>query len=266
MRIYEIYDEESNLSIGTLLYYEKDNRYIIELQNYLDEWTAPLLFTRQVADKEYTILYELSYIWVKERVIPSGRQNINSILLHHKLKEYREIDFLEISEGRCSQDSLCVKKRHDLPDYVKKRLSRNIRECLITDDNQLLCFFMDGTTKKIDVLRMSDVDCVKKIKDNEQVFKTAQVGTGGYGVLFNDALELSSRRLYEAGDAIPISLNDFMSFVKSNILDTSESCNLLECSRQNLSYLVKEQYIHPIKDNVKGNLYLKGDILLMDKR
>lgn len=266
MRIYDIYDEESDLSIGTLLYYEKDNRYIIELQDYLDEWTAPLLFTRQVADNDYTILYELSYIWVKERVIPSGRQNINSILSHHKLKEYCEIDFLEISEGRCSQDSLCVKRIYDLPGYVKERLSRNIRECMITEDNQLLCFFVDGTTKKINLLKMTDVAHVEKIRNNGQVLNTAKVGNGGYGILFNDTLELSARSLYEVGKAVPISLDDFILFVKSNVLDTSDSCDLLECSRQNLSYLAKEKYIKSIKDNVRGNLYLKGEILLLDRK
>ncbi len=39
------------------------------------------------------------------------------------------------------------------------------------------------------------------------------------------------------------------------------SCNILECSRQNIAYMVKQQHLVPIKENVKGNLYLKGDIL-----
>lgn len=36
MKIYEIYDEENELSIGALLYYEKERKFIVELQEYLE--------------------------------------------------------------------------------------------------------------------------------------------------------------------------------------------------------------------------------------
>ena len=48
MKIFEIIDEENNMSIGVLQYYEKEKNCIIELQENLDEWTAPLLFTSYV--------------------------------------------------------------------------------------------------------------------------------------------------------------------------------------------------------------------------
>ena len=48
MKIFEIIDAELELSMGVLLYYEKEKTCIIELQEYLDEWTAPLLFTSYV--------------------------------------------------------------------------------------------------------------------------------------------------------------------------------------------------------------------------
>ena len=56
--------------------------------------------------KIYTIPRDISFLWVKERVIPSGRQNIKAILTQHHMETYDEIVILEISEGRCSQDSL----------------------------------------------------------------------------------------------------------------------------------------------------------------
>ena len=88
MKIYEIYDEESDMSLGILMYYEKSKGYVIELQSYLDEWSAPLLFSKYVKENIYTIPSDVSFLWVKERVIPSGRQNINDILKWHNLKEY----------------------------------------------------------------------------------------------------------------------------------------------------------------------------------
>ncbi len=68
------------------------------------------MFTYLIKQNKYTVPSEISYLWVKERIIPSGRQNINSILNNHKLKEYSEIDFLELAEGRCAQDHLYVRK------------------------------------------------------------------------------------------------------------------------------------------------------------
>lgn len=261
MKIYEIYDEENNLSVGVLIYYEKKASYVIELQEELDEWTAPLLFSTYVKKGIYTMSSELSYLWVQERVIPSGRQNIGSILKTHRLKEYDEMKFLELSEGRCSQDGLCIKKLGELPLYAKNRAKKNITECFITDDNNILCFFLNGEIKKIDIAKLSYLEGIKSVINNRDVFESAKVGVGGYAIVFNDVIEISARDIYEEGLLIPLTINDFLAFAKKNILDTSESCYELECTRQNLSYMIKEKQISPIKENVKGNLYLKGSIL-----
>ena len=87
-------------------------------------------------------------MWVKERIIPSGRQNIGDILNNHKLKEYDEMKFLELSNGRCSQDSLYIKKAEKLPEYVIKRQKDNLKDCTVLADFHLLCFFNDDTTRK----------------------------------------------------------------------------------------------------------------------
>ena len=54
MKIFQIIDEENALLAGILLYYEKAKTCIIELPEYLDEWTAPLLFASYVKKKIYT--------------------------------------------------------------------------------------------------------------------------------------------------------------------------------------------------------------------
>lgn len=53
MKIYEILDEENRSSVGVLLYYEKKREFIVELQESLDEWTAPLLFSGLVNNIEF---------------------------------------------------------------------------------------------------------------------------------------------------------------------------------------------------------------------
>jgi len=261
MKIYEIYDEENSLSIGTLLYYSKEKTFIIELQDYLDEWTAPLLMTSYVKKGIFTIPSDTSFIWVRGRIIPSNRQNISSILKTHGLKEYDEMAFLEISEGKCCQDSMYIRKLTEIPEYVSKRAQKNIIECYPTGENQLLCFFADDTIKKIDLTQQTDIPDIDKIIKNKLLFESVKIGAGGYCITFNDSIEISARVLIERGETIPLTVNDFMLFLKNNVVDTSESCVLLECSRQNLSYMVKEKYLKPIKENVKGNLYLKGDVI-----
>lgn len=87
------------------------------------------------------------------------------------------------------------------------------------------------------------------------------VGTGGCFITFNDSIDIPADALYEAGITLPLSLNDIISFAPNNLLDTSDSCTLLNCTRQNVSYLAKRSQLTPAKENVNGNLYLKGDVL-----
>lgn len=261
MKIYEIIDEELSLSIGVLLYYEKEGTWIIELQGYLDEWNAPLLLSGYVKKKIYTIPRDVSLLWVRERIIPPGRQNIQSILSEHKLREYDERRFLELSGGRCSQDSMYIRKREDLPEYVTERMRRNLQDCLISSDTEMLCFFRDGAVRKIDLSDLSEMEGAEKLRRNRDLFLSGRILAGGYGVTFDNAVDIPAAALYRIGLSIPLKMDHFLSFARKNVLDTSEACRTLDCSRQNLSYLVGEGRIAPIRTQVRGNLYLKGDVL-----
>lgn len=101
MKTYEITDSERREAIGMLLYYEREKTFIAELKDYLDEWTAPLLFAGLVKKNIYTVPRDLTLAWVRERLIPPGRQNIDAILSRHHLREYYEMNMLELSEGKC---------------------------------------------------------------------------------------------------------------------------------------------------------------------
>lgn len=261
MKIYDMFDEENNTSVGVLCYYEKSGACIIELCENLDEWTAPLLFTSYVRRGIYTILQDISLIWVRERVIPSGRQNIGSILSHHRLKEYDEMKLLELSGGRCSQDSLCIRRLDEIPEYVAARAAGNVTECIVNEMGYLICFFADGSVKKVDLQSLGAEDGVDKVLRNRDVLRSGKVGVGGYSVIFNDSIEISARLLYSVGQKLSLTKEDFDTFVTRNILDTTDCCNMMDCSRQNIAYMVNEGQITPVKENVRGNLYLKGDVL-----
>ena len=115
--------------------------------------------------------------------------------------------------------------------------------------------------KKIALHEMKRVEDLDKVIRNEKVYQSGKVGTGGYYVTFNDSIDIPAAALYEEGCRIPLKIDDFKTFVEKNILDTTQSCNLLGCSRQNLAYLVNQKCLTSVKEEVRGNLYMKGDVL-----
>jgi len=261
MRLYEIKDDENVRSVGTLIYYEKAGAFIIELQEYLDEWTAPLLFTKYVKDGIYTIPRDISFLWVRERIVPESRQNIGSILSRHRLKAYDEMKFLEISNGRCSQDSMYIKRIGEMPAYVSERVSKNLTDCIPLDDHILLCFFAEGTVKKVSLGKLTSVKDIDKLLRNEDLYLSCTIGPGGYSATFNDSIDIPASLLYTAAESIPFCASDFITFAQRGLTDTTESCGILECSRQNLDYMLSRNQLRPVKNDVKGNLYLKGDVI-----
>lgn len=265
MKNYAIYDKdlERDSAIGYLFYYEKADSFIIELCEDLDEWDAPLLFQKFIREKRYTISREASLMWVRERVIPSGRQNIGSILKNHKLKSYSEMALLNLSKGRCSQDNCYIIEisEEEIPKDILDRRKKNIWECFPTEDNQLLCLFKDDVVQKVNLsLLYKQYVELSHILRNRAVFDTVKVGVGGYSIVLNDSFEIQALDLRTIGTEIPLTSNDFYNFIQRNVTDTTKACDMLQCTRQNLSYMVKEEKIKPIIRGTKENLYLKGEV------
>lgn len=265
MKSYAIYDEDLNriLPIGYLFYYEKANSFIIELCEDLDEWDAPLLFQGLVKRGIFTISEEISQMWVRERVIPSGRQNIGLILKNHKMKEYKEMAFLAMNEGRCIQDNCYIKEvfAGEIPEDITSRMNKNIAECFMTEDNQLLCMFRDNTVRKVELEKLVDKNRdVSYILEKEELREHIEIGVGGYSVVFNKMVDIMVSELREIGTLIPLTAKDFYNFVRRNVVDTPKAYERLNCTRQNLSYMVNEGKLTPIVYGAKGNLYSKGDI------
>ena len=265
MKSYAIYDEELErlLPIGYLFYYEKSESFIIELCEDLDEWEAPLLFQKLVREKKYTVSREYSLLWIKERVIPSGRQNIGSILKNHRLKKYSEMALLNLSKGRCSQDNCYITEvsKTEIQENIKERMKKNVLECFPTEDNQMLCLFKDDVVMKVDLLKLLDeYKDLSYVVKNRNLLDSVKVGVGGYSIIFNDSIEIQVSDLRDNGVRIPLTSKDFYTFVGRNVIDTTRTCEMLECSRQNLSYLIRMDKIEPIIRGEKENLYLKGEV------
>ena len=259
MKSYEIIDESLQLSIGVLLYYEKSGAAVIELEEQVDEWTAPLLLADYIRRKIYTIPTEISRLFIEERIVPSGRQNIGTILRKYHMKEYEAIKLLEISEGRCSQDSLAIRKIEMLPDYVIKRQQHNVCEAEVIAPDTLLAIFRDETVRRISLKSLEDTVGMDKVLGNPQLRDCMSLVPGGYGIAFDRSAEIPAEVLYNRGILMPITAEELYSFAQKNLRDTSECCASLACSRQNLAYYTKNKSLKAVKAEVKGNLYRRGE-------
>ncbi|WP_035767620.1 hypothetical protein [Butyrivibrio sp. NC2002] len=265
MKVYEIFDEyiSRTKEIGFLLYYEKADAFVIELRHGLTEWEAPLLFTYYVKKGIYTIPKEAAALWVKERVLPCGRQNLGMILRTHKLAEYNEAKILALGKGRSSQDECYIKeiKEDKLPDWVKQRQKTNIKECFLSGKDRIVCICEDGGVfagKVSDLITFNSK--IRSVIDNERLLSTLRADAGGYGIVFNDSITVDKTSLLSVLKKLDVTADDFYSFAGNNVLSTKEACLLFECTRQNLAYMIKTDALHPIKTGGNENLFLKGDV------
>ena len=125
--------------------------------------------------------------------------------------------------------------------------SVKVVEAVPLDNMELLVFFEDGKIKKFDVKALlKDYPEFKELK-NPDLFRLVKVEPGGYGVSWNADLDCSEGELYENGDDIPLTMADFLSFVRYNLMTTNEATQLLDCSRQNNEYLIRREKLHPVR-------------------
>ena len=264
MRVFVIHDDEIDKNgIGYLFHYERSNKFIVEIKDNLNEWNAPLLFSALVKRGIYTIPQNISRLWIEERVIPSGRQNIGMILKNAKLKKYNEGRLLALSKGKSSQDSCYIReiKEDEIPEWVKKRQADNIIEAFPIEDNRIVCMLNNDTTIEVNLKNcLEEVPKLYSILSKDRLLSTLKVDAGGYGVTFNETISIDKRILLEHGVILPIYAHVFQDFVRHSIVNTTETCSILECTRQNLAHLIKTDVLHPLKEGWRENMFLKGEV------
>lgn len=100
-----------------------------------------------------------------------------------------------------------------------------IRSLSTTKDLHLIAQFDDGTIKSYDVEKLSKRNKVFKVFESKpDLFAKAKVDAGGYGVVWNEALDLSSDEIWANGETIDNSFNGLLAFSDaSRIWDLNES-------------------------------------------
>lgn len=81
------------------------------------------------------------------------------------------------------------------------------------DNFRLSVQFAEGITKIYDVSQLfKKWDAFHPLKDNPDIFYKIQVDVGGYGVIWNDDLDISCDELYANGTIIKTPFDGLMSF------------------------------------------------------
>ena len=265
MKIFAIRDEaEHKRDLAWLLYYEGAKKFYIELPEDADPWQTPLLLSSFAKRGERSVNSYWSELWVRQRIIPSDRQNIGQILKEHHLKEYDEYGLLMLSMGRCAQDDyyLAPITEESLPPEILKRFEQRIEDLVPLEKNRLLVFFRDGSVKKCDLTAMFEKESDYAILTKQPAyFRNVQLQPGGHGIQWSDRLTVSDHELYAMGVAVPLTLEDFRSFVAERIVNAQEAAELLGCSRQYINELVKSCKLQPVKVSEKSTLFWKSDLL-----
>ena len=91
-------------------------------------------------------------------------------------------------------------------------------------DLKLSVQFTNGTTKIYDVSPLMQRFSAFRILEDETLFRDVQVDQGGYGIVWNDDLDLSCDELWENGAEVATPFDGLMSFSDASALwDLSES-------------------------------------------
>lgn len=265
MAIFEIKDNGDNEKklLGYLFYYERSRRFFTELLSSLDEWDAPFIFEGFVKRGQYSIDSEWSMKFVRQRIIPSDRQNLGQILKDNKLPFYDEYKLVQLSEGRCAQDDLNLVRCSyaNLADEIKKRFDKKVHDLIPMDNNRIMVFFNDQAARVINIGEMYKEDRrYTNVLKNQKIFRNARVSPGGHGVEWGEERFIPAETLYHAGRESAIRYDDLLAFVTNRLVDTTETAGLLNCSRQYINQLSAEEKLVPVKRGSNNNLFLKCDI------
>lgn len=264
MKIFAIRNEKARKvkNLAYLIYYEKEKVFYIEILDDVQEWELPLMISSFFRKGIRTIDSYYSKLWVKQRIVPSDRQNLGQILKDNNLKNYDEFELLTLSKGRCVQDSYYIYPifSDNVPAALSDRLNRKIEYAVPIKNNNLIVFFKDGKTRKCDMNSFVLSSDSKTLFLKENIFNMVDILVGGYGVCWGNILSVLSDSLYYMGEPINLNLDDFKSFVLNGVITISEASDLLNCSKQNVCGLIKRNKLQSL--NLDNNVFLlKNEVI-----
>lgn len=93
-----------------------------------------------------------------------------------------------------------------------------VKDIIALPDLKLSVLFANGATKIYDVAPLMErFDAFKRLED-PHLFESVEVDTGGYGIIWDDDLDLSCDELWENGSIVSTPFDGLMSFADASEL------------------------------------------------
>ncbi|MBQ7920795.1 MAG: hypothetical protein IJ324_12750 [Lachnospiraceae bacterium] len=110
------------------------------------------------------------------------------------------------------------------------------------------------------LLYMENNRLYKHILADDKLFREMKMQTDGYGITWEEQLSISCYDLFEIGTLLPLSASDFHDYIIYRTVGTTETCDILECTRQNVDDLIRRDKLSPIRSYAKSRLFLRSDV------
>lgn len=266
MRIYALRDEESEAlgDLAILECYEYPRSFFFELPPDADPWALPFILHEFAQRGARTIDATWSLRWVQSRVVPPERQNLGEVLRENGLSDYGELGILALTEGRCSQDACYLVSRTaaELPAWYADRVSGRLADVFALSDYRLLALFRSGEAVWLSARELlGDRRTFSRILRDEAAFRRVSLQAGGHGAQWGEQLAISSEEMLQAGHPLPLSAEDVALVARQQLCGTNEVAQLLGCTRQNVSDLVRRRKLQVYKAEGRMQLFLRSDVL-----
>lgn len=153
-----------------LFYDEQNEKFSIKIAESSDFSRLPLILGF-LFEKGYT---EIDDYWsrrfVKERIVPSERQNIGEILKKNGLTEYKEIDMLRLSKGSCCQDDFYLEETDSYND-VSNAIGYQVLQARMTSGFTQKELAKACGIKQSNLSRIENGVCIPSVETLTQIAK-----------------------------------------------------------------------------------------------
>lgn len=93
-----------------------------------------------------------------------------------------------------------------------------IKNVTALPDYKISIQFSEGITKIYNVKKLIEKNPMFKNLKNEELFYNVEVDVGGYGIIWNDDIDISCDELYEKGETIETPFDGLMAFSDATLI------------------------------------------------
>ena len=262
MKIFAIrnHDLGDDRDLGFFFYHEHGDGSYIELMEDVDEWDLPFILDHYARAGRRTVSPSHTLAFIRQRVIPSDRQNIGMILRDNGLETYDEFRLFILSDGRCAQDECYIRQISPsaLPESILLRRRRRLISAATANNGSWLLGFADGRTALLEPETCRRENTVfERLLRYRRCFDHLQLTEGGAALSPDGQCEITYDLLYEHSSPLPFDMKTLEAFALSQLVTAPDLAQQLDCSRQNISDLVRRGRLEPLPLNARVQIFSK---------